>query len=298
MKTTSSQQLRGKRKSKPQKRSPESIAKVKARIDALGKAEEVPEGMIGSLASMLADLQATQKDEKFPKRPPAAWQQRLSGKGRKGRDLDLANQRYWSTLWLIGRWGIVSKMEVETMISLSNGLLSRSGALSRVMGDLLNAGVILEKSSRLSTAPSSALKMFQLSSEGKTLFKLLFKKVAVLIFALHARRRGWATQLMPSVEGKAAPDLVIERGDECLYVEVERGQKEKKTKWTGIAELNDGTVALCAMTPKFRRRLVGDCKLAKIKKGFATDLKTIVTVKYDTIGAETPLWDESWGRKK
>jgi len=317
MKTTSSQQVRGRKERKPQKRSAETVAKVKARIEALGEVVESPEGMIGSMASMLADLQATLKDEKFPKRPPAAWKQRLSGNGRRGRDLDLANQRYWSALWLTGRWGIVSKMEVETMIGLSNGLSSRSGALSRIMSDLLKAGVIVEKSSRLSTAPSSALKMFQLSDEGKILFKLLFRKaavqdelsimyekhegerfpdhtLAVLIFALHARRRGWATQLMPAIEGKSAPDLVVQRGDERLYVEVERGQKEKKTKWTGIADLNNGTVALCAMTPKYRRRLVGDCKLAKIKKGFATDLKTIVTVKYDTIGAETPLWDEKW----
>jgi hypothetical protein len=118
--------------------------------------------------------------------------------------------------------------------------------------------------------------------------------LAVLIFALHARRRGWATQLMPGIEGKSAPDLVVQRGDQRLYVEVERGQKEKKTKWTGIADLNKGAVALCAMTPKFRRRLVGDCKLANIKAGFATDLKTMVTVKYDDIGAETPLWEEKW----
>jgi hypothetical protein len=317
MKTTSSQQVRGKKKTQPQKRSAETIAKVKARIAALGKAEEVSEGMVGSMASILLDLQTTLKGERFPKSPPAAWKQRLNGSGRKGRDLDLAYQRYWSVLWLSGRWGIVSKMEVETLIGLSNGLSSRSGALSRVMKDLLNAGVITEKSHRLSTAPSSALKIFQLSSEGQALFKLLFKKsavqdelsvlyekhegerfpdhtLAVLIFALHARRRGWATQLMPSIEGKSAPDLVVQRSDERLYVEVERGQKEKKTKWTGIADLNDGTVALCAMTPKFRRRLVGDCKLAKIKKGFATDLKTLVTIKYDTIGAKTPLWEEKW----
>lgn len=317
MKTTSAQQMRGKKKAQPQKRSAETIAKVKARIAALGSVEEVPEGMIGSMAGMLADLQATQKEDKFPKRPPAAWQQRLNGSGRTGRDLDLAYQRYWSTLWLLGRWGIVSKMEIETMIGLSNGLSSRSGALSRVMQDLLKAGAIKETSSRLSTAPSSALKIYQLTDEGKALFKLLFRKapaqdelgimyekhegerfpdhtLAVLIFALHARRRGWATQLMPGIEGKSAPDLVVQRGDQRLYVEVERGQKEKKTKWTGIADLNKGTVALCAMTPKFRRRLVGDCKLANIKAGFATDLKTMVTVKYDDIGAETPLWEEKW----
>ena len=317
MKTTSTQQVRGRKERKPQKRSKETIAKVKARIDALGKADEVSGSMIGSMASMLVDLQTVQDDTKFPKRPPAAWQQRLNGKGRKGRDLELAYQRYWSTLWLIGRWGIVSKMEIETMIGLSNGLSSRSGALSRVMVDLTEAGVMVEKTSRLSTAPSSALKMFQLSADGKKLFELLYRKaavqdelsimyekhegerfpdhtLAVLIFALHARRRGWATQLMPSIKGKEAPDLVVQRGEERLYVEVERGQKEKKTKWTGIAKLNDGTVALCAMTPKYRRRLVGDAKLSKIKTGLATDLKTIVTIRYDDIGAKTPLWAEKW----
>ena len=122
MKTTSSHQVRGKKKQKPQKRSPETIAKVKARIAALGEAAEAPEGMIGSMASMLANLQTTLKGEKFPKRPPAAWKQRLSGNGRKGRDLDLAYQRYWSALWLTGHWGVVSKMEVETMIGCNRSL--------------------------------------------------------------------------------------------------------------------------------------------------------------------------------
>ena len=269
------------------------------------------------MAAILADLRKMQKSNDFAKKPPAAWQQRLSGKGRTGRDLSLAYERYWSTLWLIGRWGIVSKLEIETLIGLSNGLSTRAGSLVRASKDMVEANLLLEKSMRLSKSPSSALKIYQLSDDGKALFKLLFEKtaiqdelsimnekhegerfpdhtLAVLIFALHARRRGWATQLMPSVEGKAAPDLVILRGDERLYVEVERGQKEKPSKWTGIASLNEGTVALCAMTEKYRQRLVGDCKLLKINAGFATDLKSLVTVRYDDIGAETPLWMKKW----
>ncbi len=318
LQTTSKKQVRGKKKPKPKKRSPEIMVKVNARIEALGDpAKNTPEGFSGSMATVLADLQKMQKSDVFVKKPPAAWQQRLSGKGRTGRDLSLAYERYWSTLWLIGRWSIVSKLEIETLIGLSNGLSTRAGSLVRASKDMVEANLLLEKSMRLSKAPSSALKIYTLSEEGKTLFKLLFKKravqdelaimnekhegerfpdhtLAVLIFALHARRRGWATQLMPSVEGKAAPDLVILRGDECLYVEVERGQKEKSAKWTGIASLNEGTVALCAMTEKYRQRLVGDCKLLKIKAGLATDLKSLVTVRYDDIGAETALWLKKW----
>jgi hypothetical protein len=318
LQTTSNQQVRGKKERKPKKRSPEIVTKVNARIEALGgPAKNTSEGFSGSMATILTDLQRMQKNNDFAKKPPAAWQQRLSGKGRTGRDLSLAYERYWSTLWLIGRWGIVSKLEIETLIGLSNGLSTRAGSLVRASKDMVEANLLLEKSMRLSKSPSSALKIYQLSDDGKALFKLLFEKaaiqdelsvmnekhegerfpdhtLAVLIFALHARRRGWATQLMPSVEGKAAPDLVILREDERLYVEVERGQKEKSAKWTGIAALNGGTVALCAMTEKYRQRLVGDCKLLKINAGFATDLKSLVTVRYDDIGAETPLWMKKW----
>jgi hypothetical protein len=318
LQTTSNQQVRGKKERKPKKRSPEIVNKVNARIEALGgPTKNTSEGFSGSMATILADLQRMQKNNDFAKKPPVAWQQRLSGKGRTGRDLSLAYERYWSTLWLIGRWGIVSKLEIETLIGLSNGLSTRAGSLVRASKDMVEANLLFEKSMRLSKSPSSALKIYQLSDDGKALFKLLFEKtaiqdelsvmnekhegerfpdhtLAVLIFALHARRRGWATKLMPSVEGKAAPDLVILSGDECLYVEVERGQKEKSAKWTGIAALNNGKVALCAMTEKYRQRLVGDCKLLKIKAGLATDLKSLVTVRYDDIGAETPLWMKKW----
>jgi hypothetical protein len=318
LQTTSNQQVRGKKERKPKKRSPEIVTKVNARIKALGDpARNTPEGFSGSAATILADLQKMQKSNDFAKKPPVAWQQRLSGKGRTGRDLGLAYERYWSTLWLIGRWGIVSKLEIETLIGLSNGLSTRAGSLVRASKDMVEANLLLEKSMRLSKSPSSALKIYQLSDDGKALFKLFFENaaiqdelsvmnekhegerfpdhtLAVLIFALHVRRRGWATQLMPSIEGKVAPDLVILRRDERLYVEVERGQKEKSSKWTGIASLNEGTVALCAMTEKYRQRLVGDCKLLKINAGFATDLKSLVTVRYDDIGAETPLWMKKW----
>ena len=320
LKTTSTEQVRGKKRTSgtTKKRDPQVVKKVEERIQSLGTPEAAPKGYVGSMATVLADL--LEKIKTFPKTPPGRWKQILDGKGRRGSDLELAYERYWSVLWMIGRWGIVSKMELETLIALSNKLSTRSGALGRVMNDLLDANILLEISMRLSKAPSSALKIVQLSEEGRELFSALFElepvqdelsvmnekhegerfpdhTLAVLIFALHARRRGRATKLMPSVAGKAAPDLVVKRGAETLYVEVERGQKENDSKWTGIAELNHGKVALCAMTEKFQRRLAADCKLdksGKIKSCFATNLKELVSVRYDDIGAETALWLQKW----
>ena len=118
--------------------------------------------------------------------------------------------------------------------------------------------------------------------------------LAVLIFALHARKRGFATQVLPPVEGsKAVPDLLALRGEEKWYVEVELGQKESPAKWRNQAKLNGGKVALCAATPATRQRLVGDCRLDKLS-GMAADLETLIKVKFQTITEETPLWLEEW----
>ena len=83
------------------------------------------------------------------------------------------------------------------------------------------------------------------------------------------------------------------RGDQTFYVEIELGQKESPSKWRNQAKLNGGKVALCAATPDTRKRLVGDCRLAKLS-GMATDLETLVKVKHSTIREETPLWLEEW----
>jgi hypothetical protein len=117
--------------------------------------------------------------------------------------------------------------------------------------------------------------------------------LAVLIFALHARKRGWATQVLPPVESPAAPDLLLQRGDQKYFVEVELGQREKPNKWRNLAELNNGKISLCAATPDTRKRLVGDCRLDKLN-GIATDLETLVKTKFQTISEETPLWLEEW----
>ena len=275
---------------------------------------DVPAEMTPPLVGLLA--RARELWSALPTTCPAAFQKSLSGGGRTGKYLKQAYQRYWLTLYLIGSCRINAKLELEDLMMLVGGLSSRAGSLARLIEDMFQGG-ILEGQTVQINPPSTSLRLLKLSPDGARLFKTLFDRepeetdwerlvrlhegnrfpehtLAVLIFALHARKRGWATQILPPVEEtRAVPDLAVRRGDQVLYVEVELGQKESPTKWRNQAKLNGSKVALCAATPETRQRLAGDCRLDKLP-GVATDLETLVKVKFQTITEETPLWMEEW----
>jgi hypothetical protein len=266
------------------------------------------------LAGLLA--MARQLWSGLPTTCPAAFQKVLPGGGRTSEDLKKAYQRYWLTLYLIGGCRLNAKLEIEDLLAMVSGMSSRAGSLGRIIEDLLQAGILAGQTTQINS-PKSSLRLLRLAPDGARLFKILFDRdteetdwerlvrlhegdrfpehtLAVLIFALHARKRGWATQILPSVEGtKAIPDLAVKHGDQTLYVEVELGQKESPAKWRNQAKLNGGKAALCAATPDTRQRLTGDCRLDNLS-GMATDLETLVKVKFQTITEETPLWLEEW----
>lgn len=252
----------------------------------------------------------------FPQKIPAAFSNMLSGGGRSGGDLLRVFQRYWLILYLIGRWRLAASMELEEALAETVGVSAGSGSMRRVMLDLEKANVLVSEIIDLKS-PRTALKLYRLSSDGEKLYQALFQSrpyendwsrlirlhegarfpehtLAVIAFAMHARKRGWATQILPEVtESKAVPDAWIMRADEKLYVEVELGEKERVAKWRNQAALNGGRTALCAATQKSRARLVGDCKLDKLP-GMATDLETLVRGKFKEVNAASPLWLTSW----
>ena len=116
--------------------------------------------------------------------------------------------------------------------------------------------------------------------------------LAVLYFALHARVRGWEVTVMPEVEGPN-PDVMITGGKKTYLVEVELGKKDRPAKWKKLAEIQGG-VAICGLDSENRKRLVGDCKLAKFK-GKATDLRTLQDQgEIYNLSQDTPLWVDSW----
>jgi hypothetical protein len=162
--------------------------------------------------------------------------------------------------------------------------------------------------------PRTVLKLYRFSSEGEKLYQSLFaarpyendwsrlirlregdqfpeQTLAVLAFTMHARKRGWATQVLPDVT--PAPNAWVMRGDEKYFVEVALGDTESIAKWRSQSILNAGRTALCVATQKSRNHLVGECKLNKLP-GIATDLESLIMGKFKNINSDTPLWLEDW----
>jgi hypothetical protein len=118
--------------------------------------------------------------------------------------------------------------------------------------------------------------------------------LATLIFAMHARKRGWATHILPPLENSPViPALRVSKDSEKWSVKVALDPKESPLDGVGQAESNAGKVALCAATPEMRQRFAGACRRASVP-GLATDLETLIRARYGTITHETPLWAESW----
>ncbi len=190
--------------------------------------------------------------------------------------------------------GWAMRLEMLAAVSKAEGIGSSAGSLKRMVGKLVSEGYLHHESAQLG---DTKLALHWLTDTGKR----LVESVGIVpipseweeLLALHggerqlghathclsashqARQHGYATQVCPPVVGSAAPDLLLVKGDERIYLEVEAesGEPERRMiKWRNQAALQ-GFVALCAPTPEMRSRLVAEAIAAKTK-GMATDLKT------------------------
>jgi len=222
-------------------------------------------------------------------------------------------QREVQILWLLAQ-GLSIRLEVDWVLAQVNGLKPRSGSIRRTFNRLAQLELIETQTLRLSK-PRTSLALARLTDNGRAVAQALgfevregewerllrlhegdrfsAHTVAVLIFALHARIRGWQAEVMPEANGKTPPDVLVAKDGQRLFVEVERGEREKAAKWRNIAQLNGGRVALCAMTPDHRALLVGDCKKQRLP-GVATDLESLISISWVEISTDTPLWLEEW----
>ena len=248
-----------------------------------------------------------------PPNPPLKFKGLLSNHGLSG----LRWRRGAMMLYLMASRGINAHLEMDFFVAEREGLSYRTNSTKKPLENLAAAGLVIAETLRMEVGDfRTALKLARLTDEGRLLCQALDWPVAesdwerlirlhqglrqtqhtlaVLYFAILARVRGWTTEVMPEVEGGAAPDILVAKGDERCYVEVElgaRGSEKQTAKWKHLADLQ-GKVALCAPNVKIRERLVADCRLAKLS-GVATDLATLVAKPYHEAQAE-PLWFKDW----
>lgn len=271
----------------------------------------IPDGMTPPMDALVERTKEVLRD--VPARSPVGFS--LDGGNRTGGDRARVFPRYWSVLYLIGHFGLAATMEIEHAVADVFGVRPGSGSLRRVLSDLMDAGIIHSEVLEIAL-PRTALRVARLTETGTALYREVFSEtprendwgrlcsrhegetypehsMAVLAFTMHARRRGWATRVMPDMDGSnaARPDCQVKK-DRTYFVEVELSHKEHTAKWRNLAELNNGAVALCAGTCSERERLVGDCKLLNLH-GVATDIETLIQTRFGT-AADTPLWSETW----
>jgi hypothetical protein len=234
-------------------------------------------------------------------------------------------QRQSMALYILASYGIGVRMELDWLISHAVGTKANSGAQRLTIDKLAELGLVVRRRLYESTPPmGSQLIVLVLSEDGRRLCDLFGWQVVesewerilrlhcqgdpeqeksqeahtlnILSFIRNARYRGYRAMVVPQVPGKSSPDAYVDRAEEFSYVEVERSSKEKTSKWLHQAELQ-GQVALCALDPKSRLRLVSDCKLqGAIHHGRATDMRTLMelaSIHKEDI-SETPLWAEEW----
>jgi hypothetical protein len=248
-----------------------------------------------------------------PPKIPYKYKGLLANHGLK----DLRWRRGSMLLYLISTYGINAHLEMDVFIAQREGLSYRSNSTKKPLENLAAAGLVIAETLRMEIGDfRTALKLARLTDEGRQLCDALGWKVvesdwdrmirlhqgqkqtrhtlAVLYFALLARVRGWTTEVVPEVDGSAVPDILVAKGDQRYFVEVElgtRGSEKQTAKWKNLADAHD-RVAICAPNVKVRERLVADCRLAKLS-GVATDLATLVAKRYYEAKDE-PLWLKEW----
>ncbi len=220
-------------------------------------------------------------------------------------------------LYLIATRGINAHLEFDMFIAPVEGLSYRTNSTKKPLQVLAQSGFVEAKTLWIKRKDfRMALSLAHLTEQGQELCRMLgwepvesewerlqrlhegerFEEhtLAVLYFALHARLRGWMTVVMPEVRG-TVPDVGVRKDGVAHLVEVELGKKDSPAKWRKLAQASrTGGVAICGLAPDNRKRLVGDCKLAKIE-GVATDLHTLQNQEdVYSLTQETPLWLESW----
>ena len=252
---------------------------------------------------------------------PAEFQERFRlGASVTPKDAQANLRRRWMTLRILASSGIAPAVEYYSLIGRLDGISQRAGSVMRPIEALAEQAHLIEWQTPaipLVGSTLTRLTLIRLSADGRQLcsqvgwqpveseWERLIRlhqgdqqehhTLAVLIFAAHARLRGWQVTVLPEIAGTSArPDVRVEREGEVLFVEVETGTRQHagNGKWNNLAQLNQGRIALCARNVAERGTLVEDCR--RLGSGLATDLETLIAVKMHQVEPKDSLWAVTW----
>lgn len=242
---------------------------------------------------------------------PARFKQQVSSE-------DVRWRRQSMALAILASTGISTRLELDHLVGTIEEIKARSNSLRTTLDMLVQSDLMRTDIFAVHIGSfQSTLALIKLSDDGKELCNIFgwslvegdWERVnrlhqgersrdhtfGLLAFAMHARLRGWHVRLLPEMEGAEdgwQPDILLQQGNERLYVEVEMSDKENAAKWRQLARLQ-ARVAFCTANEQQRSALVSDCKRLKLP-GMATSLETLIGERMQDITTEAPLWAETW----
>lgn len=232
-------------------------------------------------------------------RPPLQFTEHFNNWQREGLTLAVLATTGWSL-----RHAIAQELAKRLNITANAGSLKRLFAQLEKTGlwrmetiEVSQSRIVLVTLTELGQKVMQACRITIVDSEWQRLMaahggEQQHKHSAIVCAFTHqARLRGYQTEVCPAVEGDWQPDVSISNANGTLYVEVEAesGDAERRMrKWHRLAELQQ-QIALCALTPEQRQRLVSEASTV-CPQGKATDL--------DTLFKQEPLWAVEWGRER
>jgi len=259
-----------------------------------------------SYAGILMDFQ---KFLLHPVQPPEEYAL-LSSDGRSW-------QRYTGIIYLLGKWGITSKIEIDALVAQANGISSGSGSIRNTL-ERLAEYKYLHTQVLVMDKIGVALRFYRLTEEGRALYKAITREdaaesewtrldkhttsdsseentCACLAFAMHARRRGWGFRVLTGEGILFTANMQVKRDQENFNVRL-----VLKPLSSGdaaglhvLAEENGGRVAFCTATEEMRKDLVQFCRQQNLP-GLATDLASLMAPGYTKLNLTDELWKESW----
>ncbi len=251
------------------------------------------------------------------KEAPAAF------RGRFEDDTPLKKKRQEMILYLVARYGVSTNLELDRLLATSEKVRSRSNSIRTPGEALVRNGLMTTLKLEIKAPYSTSLNISYLTEDGKKLCRAWgwgepvetdwerivrlhqgnreeqkAHSLGILIFAMHARFRGWTVDILPHLPDCATPpDMSVVRGTEAYLVEFETGKVEKPHKWQNIAKAHlQHKVAICTYTPEDTASHLADAAQLRLS-GVATDLRSLIFAdgstsprKINLISSKDELW--------
>jgi len=221
-------------------------------------------------------------------------------------------ERVATALAVLAVTGWSMRLGVVALIAKQLGVTAQSGTVRRVINVLTGSKLWAVKPIDLQVPKlANQITLVRLTDTGKEIMQAigvtpvqsewellrarhngLQRTGLVCAFAYHARLRGYAAEVGPSVPRPVAPDVALRQGDKTLYagVETESGDVgHRLSKWRDQIDLQ-GLVAISTLTPEMQVHLVNEAKSAGARHGKATNLPYLFAGQKQ----RGPLWALEW----